>query len=132
MYKIISFIVMSFAALPSWADRIHAEAHCAQGDTEQVYDCVFHIAKNHKPLEAAEFGVLAEMPSMPMAHNTRPVPAHPMEEVGTYHAAIEIVMDGVWVLKLIFEEPQRDLIVVQTQFPPEATTSESQPSTHKH
>ena len=132
MHKIIAFLGMSFAALPSWADRINAEAHCAKGDTGQLYECVLLITKNLQPLEGAEFVVLAEMPSMPMAHNMRPVTAHPTHEAGTYHAVLDIAMDGAWVLKLVFEKPQRDLVVVPTHFPPDASRSENQITKHKH
>lgn len=132
MFKIIAFVVMSFAALPTWADRINAQVHCAAGDKDQLFNCVFNITKNHVPLEEAEFSVQAEMPTMPMAHNARPVPAHQMDQAGFYHAGIDIAMDGAWVLKLIFERPQRDLVIVQTHFPPHVSPSESHAPAHNH
>jgi hypothetical protein len=51
------------------------------------------------------------MPSMPMAHNVKPVKAAPGSAPGEYTARIELEMFGEWALKLDVRKPVRDRIV---------------------
>lgn len=75
-----------------------------------VYDCVFRLsdAKTGAPLSGAVFSVQPTMPSMPMAHNIRPVSAEPGTEPGSYRARLKLDMPGVWSLKLQLSAPVRD------------------------
>jgi hypothetical protein len=51
------------------------------------------------------------MPSMPMAHNVKPVKAAPGAAPGEYTARIKLEMFGEWALKLDVRKPVRDQIV---------------------
>jgi len=59
--------------------------------------------------------VSADMPSMPGAHNVKPVMAHSMG-LGIYHARLKLEMYGEWVLKMDFTKPRRDRIVKKMIF----------------
>lgn len=62
-------------------------------------------------MDGVEFTVAADMPSMPMAHNVKPVKALPTGEPGRYHARIELAMHGEWILKMDVSSPARDTII---------------------
>ena len=55
------------------------------------------------------------MPSMPGAHNVKPVMAHSLGR-GIYHVMLELEMYGEWVIKMDFTEPLRDRITKKMFF----------------
>ena len=63
-------------------------------DQTLVYDCMITLEgkTSGTPIAEAEFTVGADMPSMPGAHNIRPVPAEPHGTPGTYRARITLDM----------------------------------------
>jgi len=67
-------------------------------------------------VSGAEVSVGADMPSMPMAHNVKPVKAKPGAAPGEYDARIELEMYGEWALKLNVRGPARDVIVKKLDF----------------
>ena len=58
------------------------------------------------------------MPSMPMAHNVRPVQATAGPEAGTYRARLTLEMHGDWALRIDVTGPVRDRIVKVMRFEP--------------
>ncbi|MCH7633344.1 MAG: FixH family protein [Proteobacteria bacterium] len=58
----------------------------------------------------------ADMPSMPMAHNTAPVNAIAMSKPGNYHARLKLEMHGEWALTMDVSGPLRDRLVKKLQF----------------
>jgi hypothetical protein len=56
------------------------------------------------------------MPSMPMAHNLKPVKALPGKNPGEYRARLELEMHGEWAVKLRISGPVRDQIVKKMRF----------------
>jgi hypothetical protein len=81
-----------------------------------VYDCTIHLTRGGEPLSGAQVTVGADMPSMPMAHNTRPVKARPGKKPGEYHARLELEMQGEWAVKLRIAGPARDQIIKKLDF----------------
>jgi hypothetical protein len=77
----------------------------------------------------------ADMPSMPMMHNVRPVPATPGTQAGTYQARLTLEMHGDWALQLNLSGPLRDRVVTTLRFDPDkvapAAAAKTAP-THKH
>ena len=69
-------------------------------------------------MTGVEVTVGADMPSMPMAHNVKPVKAMPGNEPGTYRAQIKLEMHGDWVVKVDLVGPVRDRIVKSMRFEP--------------
>ena len=108
--------------LPMLADadeRKAAEVECTPVEQQAlVYDCMITLKgkRSGTPVVDAEFSVGADMPSMPGAHNVRPVPAEPHGMPGTYRARIELEMTGEWALRLDFTKPNRDRLVKKLQF----------------
>ena len=105
---------------PAQADeRKAAEVECLPvEDQTLVYDCMITLEgkTSGTPIAKAEFTVGADMPSMPGAHNIRPVPAEPHGTPGTYRARITLDMPGEWALKLDFTKPNRDRLVEKLHF----------------
>ncbi len=58
------------------------------------------------------------MPSMPMAHNVKPVKAVPGSEPGIYRLRIELEMHGDWAVKMDIAGKVRDRVVKSMRFQP--------------
>ena len=68
------------------------ELECRYAGTDFVYDCRIALERGGQPLSGAEITVGADMPSMPMAHNVKPVKAKPTSKPGEYQARLELEM----------------------------------------
>ena len=100
------------------ADRAKATVACAPTAERLVYDCKIRLMgrKSGAPLAGAKLVVGADMPSMPLAHNVRPVTAAPGAEPGMYEAQIELEMHGEWALRLDVSGPLRDRLIHKLHF----------------
>jgi YtkA-like protein len=116
MDKSALFLILGAAALPLHAQRIKAELDCRFTGTDFVYDCVVHLARGGAPLAGAQVSIGADMPSMPMAHNLKPVKAKPGAKPGDYEARLDLEMTGEWALKLRLAGPVRDQLVLHYEF----------------
>ncbi len=101
-------------------ERMGAEITCATGAKPLVYDCVLKLVgkTSGQPIQGAALVIGADMPSMPMAHNVKPVQTEPTGRPGEYRFRIELDMHGEWVLKLRLSKPRQDLIVHKMMFAP--------------
>ncbi len=106
------------AASAGAAERAKAKVDCKEAGEKHVYDCTIMLTgkKSGKPMDGAKITIGADMPSMAMAHNIRPVTAEPMGKPGMYHARIHLAMHGEWALKLDVSGPTRDRIVHVMRF----------------
>ena len=97
--------------------KMMAEVECKGTEEKLVYDCMIYLTdmKTKKKLDRAKFVVGADMPSMPGAHNVKPVTTHSMG-MGMYHVRLNLEMYGEWVLKMDFTKPRRDRIVKKMIF----------------
>ena len=123
MKKMITGLVLiaGLAILPMTAiaeERKDADIACDPTEQRLVYDCsvILTIRKSGDPINGAEFTVGADMPSMPGAHNVKPVPAIPHDEPGLYGAHIRLEMTGEWAIRLDFTKPNRDRVVKKLHF----------------
>ena len=100
------------------AERARATIECAPTATRLVYDCKIMLMgrKSGAPLEGAKLVVGADMPSMPLAHNIRPVTATPGGGPGMYEARLELEMHGEWALRLDVSGPLRDRLIHKMHF----------------
>ena len=64
----------------------------------------------------AQLSIGADMPSMPMAHNIKPVKAKPGSKPGEYAARLDLEMTGEWAVKLRLSGPVRDQLVLHYEF----------------
>jgi hypothetical protein len=107
------------APVPTFAaDRAHVATTCKPAEDKFTYDCTFKLtnARTGAPLANAEVVIGADMPSMPMAHNVKPVAARPANTVGEYTARLTLEMHGDWALRLRISGPVRDQIVELRNF----------------
>ena len=98
------------------AQKTRADVECRFTGTDFVYDCVIRLAHGGKPLAGAQVTVGADMSSMPMAHNVKPVRAKPLAKPGEYAARLDLEMRGEWAVKLRVSGPVRDQVVVKMRF----------------
>ena len=116
MRRLILSMLLQAAAWPAFAQRVQAELDCQPAKALLTYDCTIRLSQGGKPLEGAEVSVGADMSSMPMAHNVKPVKAVPGDRPGEYRARLELEMTGEWAVKLRLSGPLRDQIIVKRNF----------------
>ena len=114
-------VIAALGLLPMPAaggERKAADVECKPTDQKLVYDCMITLKakRSGAPIADAEFTVGADMPSMPGAHNVRPVRAEPTGTPGTYRARIELEMTGEWALRLDLTKPERDRVIRKLHF----------------
>jgi hypothetical protein len=118
MLRTLLAAALAALASPAAAQRLAADVDCKPTQHDLVYDCRIALmeAASRKPVAGADVSVGADMPSMPMAHNVKPVKAKPAKEPGLYTARLELEMHGEWALKLNVRSPVRDVIVKKIDF----------------
>ena len=99
-------------------ERVAADVSCTPAAERLTYDCTIMLKgkKSGDPVEGAEVIVKADMPSMPLAHNVRPVKAAPASMPGHYTATLELEMLGEWALTLDVSGTTRDRVVKKLDF----------------
>ena len=117
-------ILLMLSLLPGlvFAQTPQADLACKATSTDFVFDCTIRLSRGGKPLEGAKVTVGADMPSMPMAHNVKPVKAQPANTPGDYHATLDLEMLGVWVVKLRLAGPVRDQLILHYEFDSKGAT----------
>jgi hypothetical protein len=135
MGKATVFLILGLLPLAAAAQSPRAELACRATGTDFVYDCAIRLSRGGKPLEGAQVTVSADMPSMPMAHNVKPVKAAPAQAPGEYRAKLDLEMLGVWAVKLRLSGPVRDQLILHYEFDskgatPVRATGKSQPMKH--
>lgn len=118
MRGLFLLILLMPITAPALAQRVNADVSCRPTPQALAYDCriVLKHARNGTPVPGAELMVGADMPSMPMAHNVKPVPATPGKAPGEYDARIALEMHGEWALRLQVSGPVRDIVVKKLRF----------------
>jgi hypothetical protein len=135
-----AFAAIAAACLPATAfaqSRAKADVACRPTATALQYDCSITLtnARTNEPLSGVTLMVGADMPTMPMMHNVRPVKATPGDRPGAYQARLELEMHGDWALQLNLSGPLRDRVVTVIHFAPDGATPAAAPKTqprHKH
>lgn len=100
--------------------KAKAEVSCSATQKPLEYDCTIKLSDSRSgdALTGVDVTVGADMPSMPMAHNVKPVKATPGNEPGTYRARIALEMHGDWAVKVDLAGQIRDRIVKSMRFEP--------------
>ena len=112
-------VVASLSPAPALAaDRARATMTCKATPEKLAYDCTLNLtnARTGAPLEQAEVTIGADMPSMPLAHNVRPVAATATGVPGQYQARLTLEMHGDWAVRLKVAGPVKDQIVEVMSF----------------
>ena len=113
MAKIAFFLTVLLLAFPAAAQRVRAQMECKFTGTDFVYDCLIRLAPATPGVNVT---VNADMPSMPMAHNLKPVKATPGKLPGEYRARLDLDMTGEWAVKLRLSGTVRDVLVLHYRF----------------
>jgi len=122
MAKTALFLIFLFVPGLALAQAPKAELACTATGMDFVYDCTIRLSRGGKPLEGAQVTVGADMPSMPMAHNVKPVKAQPAQAPGEYKAKVDLEMLGVWAVKLRLSGPVRDQLILHYEFDSKGAT----------
>jgi hypothetical protein len=109
----IAVVLLALPA-PAGAQQVQATLDCKLTDTDFVYDCRIRL---QPPTRGVRISVDADMPSMPMAHNTAPVSAEPGNAAGEYRATLDLEMPGEWTVKLRLSGAARGVLVLNYVFP---------------
>jgi hypothetical protein len=114
--------------------RAKADIACQPAAEKLQYDCVIKLAdpRTNNPLSGLDLAVGADMPSMPAAHNVRPVKAAEDLIKGTYKARIALEMHGEWALRLDLSGPIRDRIIKVLRFERDQVGRPISPRTPSH
>ncbi len=116
MAKNALFLILLLLASPALAQRVEGELDCKFTGTEFVYDCIIRLSRGGAPLSGAHVSVGADMSSMPMAHNVKPVKAAPGRTPGEYRARLDLEMRGEWAVKLRISGPVREQLILHYDF----------------
>ena len=100
----------------AFAQKAEARLDCRHTGKDFIYDCAFQISREGQPVTGLEIRIGADMPSMPMAHNVKPVKAQPTKTPGEYRARLDLEMTGEWAVKLRLGGPVRDQLVLHYEF----------------
>ena len=100
----------------AFAQKIEARFDCKHTGKDFIYDCRIKLERGGEALTGAQVTVGADMPSMPMAHNVKPVKAQPTKTPGEYRARLELEMTGEWAVKIRLAGPVRDQLVQHYEF----------------
>lgn len=111
-------LLLLMLALPGHvrAQKLDAQMDCKAANAGLVYECVIRLTRDGKPLSGAQMSVGADMPSMPMAHNLKPVKARPGTRAGEYLVRLDLDMPGDWAVKLRISGPVRDQLLLHYRF----------------
>jgi len=116
------FLILALLPGLALAQAPKADLLCRFTGTDFVYDCTIRLSRGGKPLQGAKVTVGADMPSMPMAHNVKPVKAQPTQAPGEYKAKLDLEMLGVWAVKLRLAGPVRDQLILHYEFDSKGAT----------
>ena len=114
--KTLLALLLVLASLPAAAQRAQAALACRFTGTDFVFDCTIRLSRSGQPLAGAQITVGADMPSMPMAHNVRPVMAKAGKSPGEYQAKLDLEMPGEWAVKLRLAGPVKDQLILLYDF----------------
>lgn len=135
MLSAAAFIGISLV-FPAAAQNIRAKADVVCEPTKEnlKYDCKIKLvdARTNAPLTGVTLTVGADMPSMPGAHNIRPVIAQAQDSPGNYRALLELEMTGVWALRLDIAGATRDRVVKVLRFGDDQAAQQPAKKHHHH
>ena len=93
------------------ASRPEVDLQCVAHGSGPRLDCTARVTVGAAPLGAAKLTLGASMPSMPMAHTVKPVPAMPTGRPGEYRGTLQLEMNGDWAVQVDLAGPPRERIV---------------------
>jgi hypothetical protein len=130
--RLLLFFAVLLLPLASHAQRVRGDMECRFTGTDFVFDCTIRLSRNAQPLQGARVAIGADMPSMPMAHNIKPVVAKPGSAPGEYEAQLALDMTGEWAIKLRLSGPVRDQVILHYHFDEKGARPVKPGAKHSH
>lgn len=113
----LSLIALLASASTGQANPEISNPSCSATQVNLVYNCQFDLVQDSHPITNAEIAVSASMPSMPMAHNVKPVTSRASDETpGQYLFELELAMTGEWLVIFDISDPVRDRLQEKFMF----------------
>ncbi len=116
IFRTCVLVFIFIGVTPILAEPIKTETNCKKTEVRLKYDCLVIIKKGDDNINNAEVMVGADMPSMPMAHNVKPVKVDKSKKDGEYSFVIQLEMLGEWKFIYNFTKPERDKIFEKLDF----------------
>lgn len=91
--------------------RPQVELACVAYGTGPQLECTLQVRRGGAPVDGLQVTLGALMPSMPMAHSVRPVPARPTGRPGEYRGTLALEMNGAWSIQADLAGPLRERLV---------------------
>ncbi len=138
LFSALTIAVCFAGALSAAEVRAKADVTCQPTGKPLQYDCTIRLthARTDAPLTDVTVMVGADMPSMPMMHNVRPMKATVGREAGSYEARLDLEMLGDWALRIDLTGKLRDRVINVLRFEEDRVSAASAPakpsSPHKH
>lgn len=130
--RILTLAVLALMSFPALAQSPQGTLECKFTGTDFVYDCKIKLTHAGAPLPGVDVTVGADMPSMPMAHNVKPVKAKPGAAPGEYDARLELEMTGPWAVKLRLGGAVRDQLILHYDFDDKGARPSKRAGGHHH
>ncbi len=105
----VALLASTSAALA--APRPEVDLQCVAHGSGPLLECTARVATGGAPLAGARLTLGATMPSMPMAHTVKPVPATATGRPGEYRGTLQLEMNGDWAVQVDLAGPPRDRVV---------------------
>ena len=93
------------------APRPEVDLLCVAHGSGPLLECTARVTAGGAPLHAAKLTISASMPSMPMAHTVKPVPATATGQPGEYRGTLQLEMNGDWAVQIDLAGPPRERVV---------------------
>jgi len=136
LFSALTIAVCFADALSAAEVRAKADVTCQPTGISLQYDCSIRLtqARTGVPLTDVTVMVGADMPSMPMMHNVRPMKATAGRESGSYEIRLDLEMTGDWAVRLDLTGEVRDRVVKVLRFEQDRVgpTPAKAPSQNKH
>lgn len=118
LFYVLTIAVCFGGALSAAELRAKADVNCQPTGKPLQYDCAIRLthARTDAPLTDVTVMAGADMPSMPMMHNVRPVKATVGRSPDTYEVRVDLEMLGDWALRIDLTGKVRDRIVKVLRF----------------
>ena len=108
----LGLVLMAPALHAQGSGRPQVALKCVSFGMGPMLECTVDLkGRDGAPLDGARVTLGALMPSMPMAHQVRPVAAASTGRPGQYRGTLELEMPGVWAVEVGIAGPVRDKFV---------------------
>jgi hypothetical protein len=109
---VLLLCALGAACSPPAPPAVAVDVSCAPAGSPLRQRCSVRLTDRRTggAVPGATVTLHADMPSMPLAHGVRPVPARPGPGAGTYEGTLDLEMAGRWVVAVRVTGPVNDQV----------------------